>query len=736
MSSTPIVITLPAPAGYFGASSTPPYSSLYAAMPNPPAFYQVSLVDGVTGATTAAGGTIDGTYEIEFDYNEYETWGVGVNGPNLHCVQQPQSNPISNAASPLVHKMFQFLVVGGQVVGQRDLRVLGTENSDSASVSNIVNNTPIAVTNNADLPSMGSESLAAPIPSNLSVLSYPVITGTQPNFGSYDCAATFTVDLSPTTSSWLAALALFAVPAGDVTDDPRIYPWGSIPVAQWSGSTLTAVWTAIGAGASKDLYIAYEDGQGRFSLTAKVGTTVANPAGTGALLGIPTTPPNITSGSPTFAYAANGGGTYDAEVSVTLDGNGYYNAATGAGNTALAEYECVKVASASATLATWLAAGGTNTESNFPGWAVAGTPQLVQASGSVALAWGGCGVQVAYIVGLRYVGQNGSRSYVAVVGTTTAAQLAQIPFAGVVVDPSTGYIIISDTQTYSTYLPYQLSAAGIGSMLSASWNHKSGSTAVSPAIILMFTAGGTYNTGYYLVWFEGDGKLYILKNTGSASNVLATSTVVTTRDATNFHNMEFVASQTTSGTVNLQGILDGNILVSYSDSSSALTSGYIAAEFRDALATNYIDEKTIEINLGGSPSSSGIKAQASIAPATIPFGNLGIVSPTGSPAGQRVMTVTGQTMNFADGSTITFSTFVVFADLLGADGVWYFSVGLVLATLKAIYYLSQTAPTAAQLLVYSEDGIVPITVGNQLTVTPGATTNLGFGGGLANVFVI
>ena len=234
--ASPIIVTVAAPAGYFGATAGS--APLFAQLPNPPAFYSIKLVDGVTGALSATGGTPDGTYEVEFDYNEFLTWGVGVNGPNLHVVQQPLSSTISNADTPLIHRMFSFTVVNNTVVGQRDLRVMGTNVPTVATISQTASST--SVTANTSLPSMGLSSSAAPVVTlpylyteagvqitteggtplvaDGYILSYPLIGN-----GTYDAAFTFSVDRNPTASPWLASLALFAVPTGNPTGlDPRL----------------------------------------------------------------------------------------------------------------------------------------------------------------------------------------------------------------------------------------------------------------------------------------------------------------------------------------------------------------------------------------------------------------------------------------------------------------------------------------------------------------------------------
>jgi hypothetical protein len=561
--------------------------------------------------------------------------------------------------------------------------------------------------------SMGAESTQRPVLTpSVPVITYPVYGN-----GTYDAAASFQVDLDYATAidnngqPWLVGMGLFAVAPG-YSGDPREYPYpGPVPVVQWLGSTLTAVWTGIGAGNAKDLYVAYQDGQGRYSLPTYVGTTNPNQAGASALLGVPTTPPNPSAAAGTITYEVNGGGTYDAECTITLDANGT------TANNALAEIECVMYPAAAGIAL------------NSPLWAPSGNPQLVNNSGVYQCAWGGCGVQVAYSIGIRFVGQNGSRSNVYIIGTTTAAQLAQIPFQNAAIDPTTGYIVITDSgDVFETYLEYNLPAPGVGSLLSASWSLKIGATGVNPVIWLFYNpaSGGS---GYLAAWVGNIVSIY--KSTTGTLTLLASSVISITKDATTFHNLEFIATETTAGTVNLTAILDGVLMVQYSDSSSPYTDGTIGAQFRDVNATNYIDEKTIEITMGGSPSSSNIKGLANVAPQTVPYWTLYIASPTygGAPSPSLrsfnmdpAVGSPGTVLVFADGSTLTVPGVQAVNDAGGADGVWYYGMSLNIQTLQPVWYLSQTAPTPEQIQAFLADGLVPLTLGQSTTVPPGSYT--------------
>lgn len=131
--SVPTVI-FDAPAAYFGS---------YGFFSLPPASYTVTLQDSLTGATG------DGDYYVVFVCNELAVYGVStthpqVDGPAIHVVMRPTNNPIGVPYDIRVHKMHQYLVVNGSLVGTRDLRVLGGVNStniDPGVLSNAANNT-------------------------------------------------------------------------------------------------------------------------------------------------------------------------------------------------------------------------------------------------------------------------------------------------------------------------------------------------------------------------------------------------------------------------------------------------------------------------------------------------------------------------------------------------------------------------------------------------------------------
>ena len=559
----------------------------------------------------------------------------------------------------------------------------------------------------SNLPSMGAQ--GAPTVTGFGGFTYPVVGNST-----FDAVGTFTVDVH--SAPWLDGLILCAV-AHSSSTDPRKSIIGFIDVAQSNGAgQYTATWPGLGASNSQlyDLYVAYEDGQGVYSVATLVGTTSANPAGTTAFADIGSTAPNPSSAASAFSYAVNGGGTYDAQCTIHLDSNG-----TTANNN-LAEIEVVMAPHASGL-------GSTS-----DGWTPSGAAIAVNGTGTYVAAAGGCGVQVAYDIGVRYVGHTGKRTNVYIIGTTTAAQLAQLPFAGVSIDPTTGYIVVADQAVYETTQAYAL-GSGVSSLLSASWNAKIGSTSIDHTIYLLWNG----SNGYKAYWSHSDNKVHIEKVTSGSSGSLGISTITQAIDATNFHNLEFIATQTTAGTVNLTATLDGVLMVQATDTSSIYTSGAVAVQFFGATATNYVDEKTIEIEFGGDPSSSGIKGQGNISPGMIPYTSL-IVSSNSSPYGGFthptrelfVGPVGGtQALTLADGSVIQFPPVTALNDTAGNDGTWYYSIAYIISTLTVIYYLSQTAPTAAQLQAFWADGVVPITVGQSLVVTTGSATTVAIGYG-------
>ena len=301
-------------------------------------------------------------------------------------------------------------------------------------------------------------------------------------------------------------------------------------------------------------------------------------------------------------------------------------------------------------------------------------------------------------------------------GNTTPTE-----FPTATIDPTTGYIVISDQSVYPTGLQYQLTAAGVGTMLSAAWNAQRGASGVSFAIWLFYTAASGGN-GYFATWYEADGKIYITKVTAGSATVLATSSVSYTLDTTKMHNLEFIATETTAGTVNLTAIIDGQIAIQASDSSSPYTSGYVAAQFRDASATNYIDQKTITIELGGDPSSTGFKAQANVVPNNIPPSDVFIFSPTSALDPSQIQFESSPaTIYFPDGSQYAWPGLTsVTVSSSGANGTWYASFSIIPATGSYLWFASQTPPTLAQIAPFTADGVIPVFINQSFSVTAGS----------------
>jgi hypothetical protein len=155
--------------------------------------------------------------------------------------------------------------------------------------------------------------------------------------------------------------------------------------------------------------------------------------------------------------------------------------------------------------------------------------------------------------------------------------------------------------------------------------------------------------------------------------------------------------------------------------------GWIAAQFRDYASPCFIDDKTIAINLGGSPSSTGYKAQANIIPASIPGCTVEVSSMTWAGLrsgvtwhGGKFVLISAGTILFADGTSIDSPVLNPMNTTGNAtDGTWYFSVGLVLSTLQAIYYLSMTAPTETQLAAFYADGVIPLCFNQSFVIAAG-----------------
>jgi hypothetical protein len=133
--------------------------------------------------------------------------------------------------------------------------------------------------------------------------------------------------------------------------------------------------------------------------------------------------------------------------------------------------------------------------------------------------------------------------------------------------------------------------------------------------------------------------------------------------------------------------------------------------------------------------STPLNAQGNIVPSSVPGYDVGVASPTnatswvGVTAGGLFVGINGGTLYFADGSTLSlYSQTVVGSPTTGgANGTWYYSVGLLPATNSGIYYLSQTPPSEAQLATFYADGVIPLAFNQTLTVTAGTYTYVAVG---------
>jgi hypothetical protein len=302
---------------------------------------------------------------------------------------------------------------------------------------------------------------------------------------------------------------------------------------------------------------------------------------------------------------------------------------------------------------------------------------------------------------------------------TVINQQADVQFIGASMDLSTGYLTISDTAIHPTKQSYTMPPGGVGSVVEASWASKTGVTNNDPNIYAMYDP--VAQNGYKCYWSGTDQQVHIQKVTSGASTPLVASTLTVAHDTTKFHNLRFTLSLMASGSILLAAKLDGVLMCTTTDSSSPYTTGTIAAQFGGVATTNYIDSKTLEIVIGGAPGSSLIKSQGSIIPATIPGYVLTINSPTaGSHPGSRVFGTLISTMAYPDGSSQVYNPESLVTDSSGADGTWYYMVGIVIATNSAIFYLSQSAPTVAQTQPFLADGVVPVTTGQSIVVPAGS----------------
>lgn len=106
--ASPLAVTVTPPEGLFNSQVLVAMS----AGPNA-GNYNVSLTDAVTGSTG------DGYYEVNFTNNSLTNYGIGASAPAIVCTNGVQ--PTNQA----ILKGWGFTVVGGVIVGARDLRIVG-----------------------------------------------------------------------------------------------------------------------------------------------------------------------------------------------------------------------------------------------------------------------------------------------------------------------------------------------------------------------------------------------------------------------------------------------------------------------------------------------------------------------------------------------------------------------------------------------------------------------------------
>lgn len=297
------------------------------------------------------------------------------------------------------------------------------------------------------------------------------------------------------------------------------------------------------------------------------------------------------------------------------------------------------------------------------------------------------------------------------------------------INPANGYITISDQIVHLTPQTYALPAAGVGSTVTAGWSFQLGS-ATADAVIWLF-ANANATTGYAIEWSPSiSGYVTITKYVSGTPTVLATSSSAYSATTAALQSMQVIATETSSGSVWIAVILNGQIVVLANDTSSPISSGYIGAQFVGTSATNYIDPNSVNISTGGAPNSSGLKAQANVLSISIPSCTLAVVSPTagvtpyGTSGPLMWASTNGGTIYFPDGSSLAWQSQGGVQSNTGANGTWYASLSLVLATGTFIYYLSQTAPTNAQLAAFIADGVVPVIFNQSFTVAAGSYGNV------------
>lgn len=160
----PPTVTFNPPSGYFNSSTLTVLAGGNVTLP---------LTDSLTGASG------DGNYEVMFVQNELTTFGAGVNGPALHVTKTDTNwtNGVAHLAlpsDPTILRGRQFLVINGQIKGDKELRTFG-----GIGPSNIVDNSiPVSKITGG----VGSSTLAGdtdvyiPAPTAGQVLQYNAVT--------------------------------------------------------------------------------------------------------------------------------------------------------------------------------------------------------------------------------------------------------------------------------------------------------------------------------------------------------------------------------------------------------------------------------------------------------------------------------------------------------------------------------------------------------------------------------
>ncbi len=299
-------------------------------------------------------------------------------------------------------------------------------------------------------------------------------------------------------------------------------------------------------------------------------------------------------------------------------------------------------------------------------------------------------------------------------------------FANTTLNPANGYITISDQLVHLSAQQIAMPPAGANAVVDFGFAFMLGSTSVTP-VLWLFSDAAAQN-GYYAIW-DTDGYIRVYRVASGTPSLLGASAAPFTK-TTASNNLQIFALFPIAGasTLYLTVTLNGNIAIQAFDTTGApFTSGYFGPQFSGATATNQIDPNSVIVAVGSSASSSLLKAQGSIPPSSIPGWSISVASPTYSTPGKRLITINSGYVYFTDGSALPWNSSTPVNDSAGANGTWYYGVGLVLATGAVVYYLTQTAPSVTVTQGLFADGVVPLTVGQSLVVTAGNITTVSGG---------